>query len=312
MGGGDGIILGMNRHQTDEIRVTVRPGRPADQGRILGLLDQARHQVVGFGAEDLAHMLHAGDHLFLIADTGALLWGFMVTSRLPQPARPGETEEAWAQLRGCALINGWQTENAIQALWEPLRALLRARGLRHVLHLGLAEWIVSPLQHAGFHVTDSLVTLERGTGIGHAGEGQGPAQLCAPAAGEVDALLALDTLAFDPPWRLTRGDLIGFMMMGGHFVVAESHGQVVGYAFSDVHREVGQLVRLAVLPAMQQQGIGSQLLSDALAFCRRAGARTFTLNTQDSNAASRQLYARHGLRVVGSRIPVMEYRIPRS
>lgn len=302
----------MNRHQTDEIRVTVRPGRPADQGRILGLLDQARHQVVGFGAEDLAHMLHSEDHLLLIADTGALLWGFMVASRWPQPARPGEAEEAWAQLRGCALINGWQVDNGIRALWEPLRAQLRARSWRHVLHLGLAGWIVNPLHAAGFHVTDALVTLERGTGIEHAGEGQGPAQLRAPCAGEIDALLTLDTLAFEPPWRLTRGELIGFMMMGGHFVVAEAYGQVVGYAFSDVHREAGQLARLAVSPAMQQRGIGSQLLGDALAFCRRAGARTFTLNTQDSNAASRQLYTRYGLRVVGSRIPVMEYRVPRS
>lgn len=301
----------MTRHQTDEIRVTVHPGRPADQGRILGLLDQARHQVVGFGPEDLAHLLSSNHHLFLIADTGALLWGFMVTSLLAQPPRPHETGEAWAQLRGCALINGWQVDNGLQALWEPMRALLRARSLRHVLHLGFADWIVGPLQHVGFHVVDSLVTLERGTGIERAGEGQGPAQLRAPYAGEIDDLLALDTLAFDPPWRLTRSELIGFMMMGGHFVVAEFHGQVAGYAFSDVHLEVGQLARLAVHPIMQHQGVGGQLLSDALAFCRRAGARTFTLNTQDSNAASRQLYVRHGLRVVGSRVPVMEYRIPR-
>lgn len=302
----------MNRHQTDEIRVTVRPGRLADQGRILGLLDQARHQVVSFGPEDLPQLLSSHDHLCLIADTGALLWGFMLVSPQPQPARPSEAGEAWAQLRGCALINGWQVDNGIQALWEPLRALLRARSLRHVLHLGVASWLVGPLQHAGFHITDSLVTLERGTGIERTGEGHGPAQLRAPYAAEIDELVALDTMAFDPPWRFTRNDLVGFMMMGGHFVVAELHGRPVGYAFSDVHLDAGQLARLAVHPTMQHQGIGSQLLTDALSFCRRAGARTFTLNTQDSNAKSQQLYARHGLRIVGSRTPVMEFRIPKT
>lgn len=302
----------MTRHQTDEIRVTVRPGRPGDRGRILGLLNQARHQVVGFGPEDLTQMLSDHDHLTLIADTGALLWGFVIASLLHQPVNLGETEEPWAQLRGCALLNGWQVDNGVQTLWEPLRALLRARGLRHVLHLGATDWIVGPLQRAGFHITDSLVTLERGVGIERAGEGQGPARLRGPRTDDIDALLALDTLAFEPPWRLTRSDLIGFMLTGGHFVVAELDGRPMGYAFSDVHLEVGQLARLAVHPARQRQGIGSQLLTDSLAFCRRAGARTFTLNTQESNAASRLLYARHGLRVVGGGTPVMEYRIVRS
>ncbi len=302
----------MTQHQTDELRTTVRPARPADQGRILSLLDQARHQMVGFGPEDLNQLISSDHHLVLIADTGPLLWGFIVTSPLPQPARPGEADETWAQLRGCALINGWRVENGVRALWEPLRVLLRARNLRHILHVGIAGWLVSPLQQVGFHRTDSLVTLERGIGIGHGGEGQGPAQLRTATPADVETLVALDTMAFEPPWRLTRNDLLGFLMMGGHLVVAELDRRPAGYAFSDVHFDVGQLARLAVHPAWQRQGIGSQLLTDALSFCRRAGAQTLTLNTQDSNAASFQLYARHGLRVVGSRTPVLEYRIPRS
>ncbi len=302
----------MTQHQTDELRATVRPARPTDQGRILNLLDQARHQMVGFGPEDLDHLISSDHHLVLIADTGPLLWGFVVASPLPQPARPGEADENWIQLRGCALINGWRGDHGVRALWEPLRALLHARNLRHILHVGIAGWLVSPLQQVGFHMTDSLVTLERGIGIGHASEGQGPAQLRTATQADVETLVAIDTMAFEPPWRLTRSDLIGFMMMGGRFVVAGLHGQSVGYAFSDIHLDAGQLARLAVHPTMQHQGIGSQLLTDALSFCRRAGARTFTLNTQDSNTTSQQLYARHGLRIVGSRTPVMEYRIPKT
>ncbi|QLQ06341.1 MAG: GNAT family N-acetyltransferase [Anaerolineae bacterium] len=214
------------------------------------------------------------------------------------------------QLRGCALLNGWQVDNGVQTLWEPLRALLRPRPAprstpgRHRLDRG-------PIAAGRFSHHRFVGHPGRGVGIERAGEGQGPARLRGPRTDDIDALLALDTLAFEPPWRLTRSDLIGFMLTGGHFVVAELDGRPMGYAFSDVHLEVGQLARLAVHPARQRQGIGSQLLTDSLAFCRALG-RGPSRSTRRRAMPPPGCCTRHGLRVVGGGTPVMEYRIVRS
>ncbi|MCD6290405.1 MAG: GNAT family N-acetyltransferase, partial [Anaerolineae bacterium] len=124
------------------------------------------------------------------------------------------------------------------------------------------------------------------------------------------ALVALDTDAFSPLWRLTSREMVEFLVTSGHFVVAERSGEVVGYACSNVQRDVGQVYRLAVHPDEQGQGIGQILLADALSYCQNAGAFLVMLNTQQSNRQSERLYRRFGFQPTSQRIPVMMGRIP--
>ena len=302
----------MNDHdpQANTFHITVRAVRPDDQARILTLLDQARRQVLTFGPEDLPALLTSDQISGAVAETGPLLWGFLLTSLLAQPALPGETPDAWATLRGCALLSGWRADEGLPALWEPVAAALSRRRVQAVVHIARAEWLHGPLQRLGFQISDTLEVLQRGVGIDHASDGVGPATLRSARPDEILALQAVDSAAFAPPWRATAADLTGLLVMSSHAIVAEMEGQVMGYAVSDVRGEFGVLARLAVLPAAQGQGLGRQLLTDALRFCRRSGARSVSLNTSASNQASQRLYAQHGFRLLGKRTPVMTFRLP--
>ncbi|WP_423224887.1 GNAT family N-acetyltransferase [Candidatus Amarolinea aalborgensis] len=302
----------MNDHdaQANTFHVTVRAARPDDQARILTLLDQTRRQMLTFGTEDLPALLTSDQTSGAVAETGPLLWGFLLTSLLAQPTLPGETLNAWATLRGCALLGGWRADEGLPALWEPVAAALRSRRVQAVVHIAAAEWLHAPLQRLGFQISDTLEVLQRGVGIDHASDGVGPATLRSARPDEILALQAVDSAAFAPPWRATAADLTGLLVMSSHAIVAEMEGQVMGYAVSDVRGEFGVLARLAVLPAAQGQGLGRQLLTDALRFCRRSGARSVSLNTKASNQASQRLYAQHGFRLLGKRTPVMTFRLP--
>ncbi len=301
----------MNDHETqaNTFHVTVRPVEPGDGARILTLLDQTRRRALNFGAEDLPGLLASEQTSGAVAETGPLLWGFLLTTPLAQPALPAETVERWAALRGCALLGGWRSEEALPGLWEPVAAALKGRRVQAVVHIAHAEWLHTPLQRLGFQVSDHLEVMQRGVGIDHASDGAGPATLRPAQPAEIAALLAVDSAAFAPPWRAATADLTSLLVTCSHAVVAELAGQVMGYAVSDVRGEMGVLARLAVHPAVQGQGLGRQLLTDALRFCRRSGAVSVSLNTNAGNPAGQRLYSRHGFRLLGKRTPVMTLRL---
>lgn len=303
----------MNDHDAsaETFHVAVRPARPADQARILMLLDQTRRQALTFGSEDLPVLLASDQTCGVVAETGPLLWGFLLTTLLPQPTLPDEQPDPWVALRGCALLGGWRADEGLAALWTPVCAALIAQNASAIMSVGAADWLHEPLQRLGFQISDRLQVLQRGAGIDHASDGAGPALLRPPRPDEAAALLAVDSAAFTPPWRASLPELTSLLLTNGHAAVAEIEGRPLGFAFSNVLGEEGVVARLAVHPSAQGQGIGRQLLADALRFCRRSGARQVSLNTHEDNPLAQRLYAQHGFRVVGRRIPVLTCRLAR-
>ena len=81
--------------------------------------------------------------------------------------------------------------------------------------------------------------------------------------------------------------------------------RLAGYVAAGVTADTGQVMRLAVHPALHGRGIGRSLLNSALAYCHQGQARTVTINTQDSNSASLRLYEGFGFRRVGRRVPLL-------
>ncbi len=112
--------------------------------------------------------------------------------------------------------------------------------------------------------------------------------------GDISAVSSLDEAVFEPFWRyghakLSRG--IG----SGDMIVADSEREVVGYTLTTVSRGVGSLACLAVHPDARRCGVGRSLLSAAASRAARMGATSLSLCTQESNRASRALYASAGL-----------------
>ncbi len=275
------------------ILTQVRQAGVADAPRMLRLLDRALRQYTSFGNEDLGYLL-AQNRVWL-ADAADTLRGFLcVTPRF----------SSVADLRALALINGWRVDTGVRTLLAPVMRDLKEQGTATLVCLGAAPWLVPTLQRAGFNLVDRIVYLERPTAP--TPPPQKPQAVLRPiCGGDLAALLTLDSVAFDPLWRFDRGHFMELLVTTGHSTIAEKAERPVGYAVSDVVGETGFIVRLAVHPDFQGQGVGSQLLADSLDYCRAAGAATVRLNTQESNVASHHLYQRFDFQRAGRRVPVL-------
>jgi ribosomal-protein-alanine N-acetyltransferase len=86
-----------------------------------------------------------------------------------------------------------------------------------------------------------------------------------------------------------------------HYVVADADGVVVGYAGLSVAADESYVQTLAVAPAFQRQGIGTQLLVDLLTRARSRGASLIGLEVRADNAGAQRLYAKFGFEAVGLR-----------
>lgn len=281
------------------IQLKVYKASTRDQGRIVRLLNEARRSFAAFGPEDLPQLLTRGN--CMVAGADDKLWGFVCAS---------QNSAAWAFVRGAAFVNGWHTDDALNAVLEPVQARLRARGVTHLAAYGTATWLTPALQRAGFDRAEWIVNLHR-----HPRPlalDAVPGLLTRPAsAQDVGRLVALDSAAFAAPFQLESNELIGLLITSGHFVVAELDGfdELAGYAAAHVTGDSGQVMRLAVHPSLHGRGVGRTLLNGALAYCQDAGARDVGINTQDSNRASLSLYEGFGFRRVGRRVPLLVHRL---
>jgi ribosomal protein S18 acetylase RimI-like enzyme len=276
-----------------ETRTQLRQASAADAPRMLRLLDQAVRQYVSFGKEDLQYLL-AKDRVWL-ADTADALWGFLCIT----PRSSGV-----ADLRGLALVNGWRVDAGVQTLLLPVVADMQEKQSGHLVCLGTAAWIVPPLQRTGFDLVDRIVYFERP--VAEAPLSEASEVAVRPIRGnDLSTLLSLDSSAFEPLWRFDQGHFMELLVTSGHSTIAERSGEPVGYAITDVLGDTGFVVRVAVHPHAQGEGIGGRLLADALDHCRAAGAAFVRLNTQESNVASQHLYQRFGFRRAGRRVPVL-------
>ena len=86
--------------------------------------------------------------------------------------------------------------------------------------------------------------------------------------------------------------------------VAEIDGTAAGYITTHIDHDtkIGTIPNLAVLPALQKQGIGRALIDRALAYFREQGMELARIETLASNAAGQQLYPSFGFVEVARQI----------
>ena len=129
-----------------------------------------------------------------------------------------------------------------------------------------------------------------------------------------DEILAVDQQSFDEFWHFDRdglkdsidatpvsrlriirsADLVGIPERPAGSPSRTPDNELVGYALTGHSGASGYLQRLAVHPAYRQQGIGTLLVNDAIAWIRRRGATTGWVNTQKTNESALRLYQKLG------------------
>jgi len=195
-------------------------------------------------------------------------------------------------------INTVSEEYLLPLLQANFQAVL-AQGGTGLAFLGNEAWIVSRLEQAGFREVNQVVTL-RCRGSWPACQGPHELQVRSVTLSDIDAVLAVDHAAFAPMWWYGREILLRALNMDCVFDAAYLKGQCVGYQLSTLRNGRGHIVRLAVHPHWQAQGIGGRLLSEAMRTLDAAKSESVTVNTQADNLASLQLYRRFSFQPVGT------------
>lgn len=127
---------------------------------------------------------------------------------------------------------------------------------------------------------------------------------------DLDRILAIDALAFEPFWRFDRRSIADARAAtpASRFRVADG-ARPTGYAITGRAGPVGYLQRLAVHPDDQGRGIGSALVVDAIRWVRGRGATSLLVNTQEINTGALRLYERLGFARQEHGLAVLEYAI---
>jgi [ribosomal protein S18]-alanine N-acetyltransferase len=120
---------------------------------------------------------------------------------------------------------------------------------------------------------------------------------------DLDGVLALELALFgEEAWsrQMLVGEL-GQQPASRYYLVAESDGDIAGYAGLLAAGGQGDVLTIAVATARWSQGIGSQLLDQLLAEARRRACTEVFLEVRADNARAQRLYHWRGFAEVGIR-----------
>lgn len=132
-----------------------------------------------------------------------------------------------------------------------------------------------------------------------------------PELGDLLAVLFSQEVEFTPDAQAQRRGLARIIDDAeiGSVLVARQDGRVVGMVtlLFTVSTALGEraawLEDMIVAPASRGRGIGTALLSEAIAFARAQSCQRITLLTDQQNEAAQRFYAKQGF-VVSSMVPM--------
>ncbi len=278
--------------------ITARLALPADRAQVSALLSGTWRRHGGLTLDDQATVLQSGLSTLAFMQQEAV--GFLgVIPRTPA----GSPTEAWADISLAAIDADRAIATILASLLGQAFPVLQAAGCTGLTCLTALGWLRNGLLDAGFAEADQVVSYAHNDPR-HLPEFTEVARLQTADMRDVDTILALNAAAFAPLWRYGDAAVMSWLLTADRATMAYLGDEPVGFALT-TRRSVGSyahLNRVAVHPKAQGRGLGRQLVIDALCYAYEAGAPGLALNTQSSNAISRQLYEALGFRRVD---PVM-------
>lgn len=285
-------------------QLRTRPATPSDRNVIMTLARFERRVHSHLDWKPVEAWL--GAQPFLLVEQGQ-----RVVGALACPPDPPDT--AWVRL--LALADNVSAEEVWRLLWEQARGQFAAMRVTGVAGLSTGDWMPPLYQWAGFQRTHAVVVLARAAQPLEARRrGRGllvsippaPARLRRARPDDYAALIATDQAAFTPPWHLSAEMIRTAIAQADLITVAEVDGQIVGYQLTTASRSGAHLARLAVGPPWQGYGIGAALVANMIEHYEARGVHELTVNTQDSNVASLNVYQRLGFQLSGTHFPVFQ------
>ena len=220
---------------------------------------------------------------------------------------PDLPEAAW--VRTFAAADGYDVEEVWEILWARGGSRLHELKVENVAALALEKWFEQLVQKSGFKRTNSVIFYELGLDLGSPAQNARTHKLRTIRTGDVETILELDRLAFEPIWQLSRESLAVAIIQASSASLIEDDGEIIGYQITTSSPFGAHLARLAVLPSHQRKGLGTALVNDAVQSVREIGLGLLSVNTQENNHSSRKLYEKMGFQKTGKEFPVFEMHL---
>ncbi len=180
----------------------------------------------------------------------------------------------------------------LYSLLDRLERILVTKGVRYLHYSGNdteGDWLREVLLKRGFFPYRFLYAYDK---IDFFIPSLGNPHVIVRPVRETDipALLTIEEACFENVWRYDAISFKDIAVTHPYFVVAELHGRIVGYQFNALDGDYGYLVRIAVHPSVNSQGIGARLMAEAIRFFERERVQRIMLNTQEENTHAHGLY----------------------
>lgn len=268
----------------------IRLLTPADVPQVERLIRSSEYIYQRFTPEELPLLIERYPAMGDLHN--ASLHGFLISQITNPPI-------AWIGGFGVSWSESKYYISILDNLIEDLNPHLRARGAQALYYSGNdmeRDWLRPLLLVRGFQPYCQLYAYDKYDYTiptpGNTRVTVRPVQLGNGAGLEDDtaALLAIEELCFDELWRYDATAFRDIANSHPYFVVAEQNGQVIGYQFNTVEADYGYLVRIAVHPAFERQGIGARLMAEAVRYFASERVTRIMLNTEEQNTHAHRLY----------------------
>ncbi|MCI0709593.1 MAG: GNAT family N-acetyltransferase [Chloroflexi bacterium] len=191
----------------------------------------------------------------------------------------------WLRLIG---IHNQADTNIFAELLSVARIQLDEVGVKRILVLDMQPWLAPILVVNAFERIHHLVHLRRPAGRI---DSKPTIKIMRANYRHIPLVVPIDHAAFDGAWQMDTSDFTSAMSYASHFTLALQDQQPVGYQLSTSYSDGIHLARLAVLPEMMGQHIGSQLVIELI---NKFPRHSITVNTQSTNEPAQRLYQRLG------------------
>ncbi len=271
--------------------LTVRELSASDLPAMRRLMSTSEYLYCRFGPEELPRLLARKPGV--AAFSGPALQAFLLTNILSPPA-------AWLGGFGVIWSEGHRYERYLDLLLPAYIAATRRAGARALYYTGGdldSDWLKETLLARQF---DLLTTLRSYDKEDYAIPTTGNQQVIVRPfrRGDLSELLEVESACFEQYWRYDAASFLEIAETYPYFVVAVQDGRVVGYQFNTVDGGMGFLVRIAVHPALNSQGIGARLMAEAVRFFQGQRVWKIALNTEEKNHHAHRLYEWFGFHLV--------------
>jgi ribosomal-protein-alanine N-acetyltransferase len=201
--------------------------------------------------------------------------------------------DGWSWIRLLGIRDGKMPGLVLRELLEAAEGCCGALGVCNLVILMITNWLPAYLRELGFQADEDIITM-RHIGIPLPPKPKVNARIRPAEAQDIDGMTAIDRLAFDPPWQLTKDDMRQAYRIAASATVAERDDELIAYQLGTRQDEIGHLARLAVHPAHRRKQVASALIHQLVADFHRRNLTELSVNTQKSNLPSQRLYERYG------------------